>query len=197
MSNKLLAPFVSTTPFIIRRAGGNDIDTLIPFARQTFRDTYSLLDDPADIEDYAMQHFTFDTFDAILRDSRSTLLLATVEDRLTGYAHISLGTPPKGVSGRRPVELSRLYLGIDSLGKGYGAMLMRAVVAEARRQHCETIWLGVYDRNLRARAFYTHWGFVDVGTKEFIFGGRRYFDPVMAVSISAIPAALIDAAAAT
>jgi GNAT superfamily N-acetyltransferase len=176
----------------IRPATYSDIGALVSFARQAFRDTYYLLDDPADIDDYVTRHFTAVAFDSILRDTGSTLLLATVNQRLTGYALLSLTPPPAGVSGPSPIELSRLYLGKDALGKGYGSVLMRAVVAEARRQQCQTIWLGVYDRNLRARAFYKRWGFVDVATKEFLFGGRSYFDPVMAVAIDAIPLGLLD-----
>ena len=58
---------------------------------------------------------------------------------------------------------------------------------EARRRHCQTLWLGVYERNERARTFYKRWGFVDVGTKEFAFGGRTYFDPIMASRVPREP----------
>jgi ribosomal protein S18 acetylase RimI-like enzyme len=46
-----------------------------------------------------------------------------------------------------------------------------------------TVWLGVYDRNVRAVAFYERQGFRQVGTREFEFGGRIYVDPVMARSL--------------
>lgn len=82
-----------------------------------------------------------------------------------------------------PIELARLYLREEALGKGLGAAFMRAAHAEARRQGCQTLWLGVYDRNVRAREFYRRSGFADVGTKEFLFGGLSYADPVMAAPV--------------
>ena len=60
---------------------------------------------------------------------------------------------------------------------------MKAVHAVARRAHRKTIWLGVYGRNEHARAFYRRCGFVDVGTKEFVFGSKTYVDPVMSASV--------------
>lgn len=81
------------------------------------------------------------------------------------------------------MELARLYLRQSVIGKGYGKALMQAVHAVARRARCQTVWLGVYDRNAHARNFYMRWGFVDVGTKDFLFGGKLYADPIMAAPV--------------
>jgi GNAT superfamily N-acetyltransferase len=167
----------------VRLAERDDAESLALFARQAFRDAYRLIDDPADIEDYVTRHFTSDTFACIVEDARSTVLVAEVNHELTGYAHVMRSVPPPCVNGPKPIELARLYLWHESIGIGYGATLLRAVLTEARRQQCETIWLAVYDRNERARAFYKRWGFADVGTKDFLFGGRTYADPVMSAPV--------------
>jgi ribosomal protein S18 acetylase RimI-like enzyme len=60
-------------------------------------------------------------------------------------------------------------------------MLAARTVARARQ--CKTIWLGVYDRNVRALEFYRKFGFTQVGGKEFTFGGRIYIDPIMSASV--------------
>jgi len=82
-----------------------------------------------------------------------------------------------------PIELARLYLDESVIGQGLGGRMMRAAQAEARRQGARTLWLSVYDRNLRAVDFYKRCGFVDVGGKEFFFGGKIYVDPVMAAPV--------------
>lgn len=178
-------PSPAVPELVVRRATREDVEALVPFARQAFRDAYRLLDEPQDIEDYVLRHFTLASFGALLEDARSTLLVATAAGQLTGYAHVACTAAPACVAGPRPIELARIYLRHDVVGRGYGAVLMNAVFAEARRRRCRTIWLGVYDRNVRAREFYRRWGFVDVGTKEFLFGGRSYADPVMAAAVGA------------
>lgn len=173
----------SVSELVIRRATRDDVDALVPFAQQAFRDAYRLLDDPADIEAYVTGHFTTEAFFSILEDASSTLFVATLGNQLAGYAHLARSVAPPCVTGPRPIELARIYLRHDAIGRGHGAALMRHVFSEARRQACGTVWLGVYDRNVRAREFYRRWGFRDVGTKGFLFGGRIYADPVMAAEV--------------
>jgi ribosomal protein S18 acetylase RimI-like enzyme len=44
---------------------------------------------------------------------------------------------------------------------------------------CDTIWLDVWERNLRARAFYQKWGFIEVGTQLFQLGDDLQNDLLM------------------
>ena len=168
---------------VIRLAQPADVDALVELGATTFRETYSPTDDAAEIEDYVATAFTPAIFRAILKDPASTLMVLTADQRLIGYAQLKRSAAPGCVTGPTPIELSRLYLRQETIGKGHGTALMNAVLAEARRQQCATMWLGVYDRNERARTFYRRWGFVDVGTKNFMFGGRAYADPVMVATI--------------
>jgi ribosomal protein S18 acetylase RimI-like enzyme len=46
------------------------------------------------------------------------------------------------------------------------------------------MWLGVWEENARALAFYGKWGFRRVGTHAYVFGGIEYEDLVMAKSIA-------------
>ncbi len=168
---------------IIRNATNEDVGSLVELAASSFRDTYLLLDDPVDIEEYITTKFTPAIFASVLKDDLSTLLVAIDDEQYVGYSHIVLSTPPPCVTGPSPIELARLYLRQGAIGKGYGAALMRAVHRVATHRHRQTIWLGVYGRNERARDFYRRWGFADVGTKAFVFGGCSYDDPVMAASV--------------
>jgi diamine N-acetyltransferase len=59
------------------------------------------------------------------------------------------------------------------------------VHAEAARRGAQTLWLGVYDRNVRAVSFYERFGFTKVGGREFLFGGRVYIDPIYAAAVHA------------
>lgn len=166
-------------PVEIRDARVDDIPTLVTMARGAFRDTYRGLDDPDEIEDYVMTQLTPEYFAPHVGSAASCLLLAVHAGQLLGYALVTQSEPPPCVRAVAPIELARLYLHADVQGQGLGRLLMQAVQARARRFGADAIWLGVYDRNKRAREFYQRWGFVDVGTKAFWFGGVAYQDPVM------------------
>jgi GNAT superfamily N-acetyltransferase len=169
----------------IRPARPDEIDALIELASTTFHDTYCATDAAGEIADYLARNFTHRAFADILADPTMTLLVAESGKRLVGYLQIKDSAPPPCVTGPAPLELARLYLRVDTIGTGLGADFMRAMLAEARRRERQTLWLVVYSGNDKARDFYRRWGFVDVGCKDFQFGGKVYSDPVMAAPVPA------------
>lgn len=177
------APSIVDHQPVVRPAQPDDVNALVELATTTFRDAYRSFDDPDDITDHVTKNFTPAIFADILEDKSSTLLVLVTGDRLIGYVQTKVSGPPACVTGPSPIELAKLYLRQEAIGRGHGTALMLAAHAEARRRGCKTLWLGVYDRNQRARDFYQRWGFVDVGTKQFIFAGRSYADPVMSAPV--------------
>lgn len=174
-----------TTIPTIRDATAEDATRLAGFAAQAFADTYRELSDAQEITDYVAEHFRAEVMAAVIADPACTTLLAEVGEELAGYAIVKAEAAPDCVSGPA-VQLWRLYLGEAFIGCGLGARLMRAAQAEARRQGAATLWLGVYDRNVRAVQFYERLGFAKVGGREFLFGGQIYVDPVYAAPVPRI-----------
>lgn len=171
-----------TTP-TIRFATVEDAALLASFAAQAFTDTYRELSDPQEIADYVAEHFQPEVVAAVISDPACTTLLARVGGELAGYAILSAQPAPDCVAGPAPLKLWRLYLGEDFIGHGLGARLMAEAHAEARRRGAQTLWLSVYDKNVRAVEFYERFGFAKVGGLEFLFGGQIYIDPVYAAAV--------------
>ncbi len=169
----------------IRIATTADIDTLCAMGARTFRDTYYPISDPGEVDEYAEAHFTPAKIAGWLATPRSRTLIASVDGADAGYAHVRRAQVAACVEDREAVELSRLYLLASAQGRGIGAALMRRALATVVELGGRTVWLGVYDRNVRAVAFYEAWGFRQVGTHEFEFGGLIYADPVMARAVGA------------
>ena len=80
----------------------------------------------------------------------------------------------------KPVELRRIYVSTAHHGLGAGRHLMDTALAWARERGYESMWLGVYPTNLRAKGFYTKMGFVRVGKHPFIFADEVQEDEIMA-----------------
>jgi GNAT superfamily N-acetyltransferase len=123
-----------------------------------------------------------------LADPASRFLIVEAAGQTAGYAHVKFGEAPAAIEGRRPMEIARLYARQHWLGKGVGARLMEACLHEAMRAGCDVVWLGVWERNTRAIAFYRRWGFVEAGTHMFRLGEDLQRDLLMARDATHPPA---------
>lgn len=163
----------------IRRGTIADAGLLSELGARTFSETFAVDNTPEDLAAYVVTSFNIAQQTAELEDPSSTFLIAEVDGHAAGYAKLHDGEPEKGVEGAKPVELVRLYVSRDWLGRGIGEQLMRACVDEARRAGHETIWLGVWERNARAQAFYRKWNFREVGEHMFQLGADLQRDLLM------------------
>ena len=68
---------------------------------------------------------------------------------------------------------------LDWHGKGLAQALMDACIGELRRQNADAVWLGVWEHNPRAIAFYRKCGFTEVGEHVFVLGEDPQRDVVM------------------
>lgn len=177
------ARVTTTTNMQIRYGTPADAERLAHFAAQTFTATYRDLDNAKDIADYVAEHFSITAVAAVLCDPACTTLLAEEGATLAGYGVLRQKEPPPCVFGPGSINLWRLYLDTAFIGQGLGARLLAAVHAEAARRRAATLWLGVYERNVRAVQFYEYNGFRKVGDHEFLFGGDTYIDPIYAAPV--------------
>lgn len=90
---------------------------------------------------------------------RSRLYVGATEGQVVGYAGVGPerdGDAPPGAG-----ELYALYVHPDWWGTGVGRALTDAAVADLRSAGCARVWLWVLEANVRARAFYRRYGFVE------------------------------------
>ena len=175
------------TPHLqIRRAVQDDIPALCTLGARTFRETYLESSDPDEVEAYAATAFTPDKVGLWLSHPRAATLLVIDNGAPVGYAHVLRDAVPECVGDPDAAMLSRLYLAREAQGLGLGRLLMGAALEAAAALGARTVWLGVYERNPRAIAFYASWGFERVGSYAFEMGGTTYQDPVMACALDRV-----------
>jgi ribosomal protein S18 acetylase RimI-like enzyme len=163
----------------IRRATLADAELLSSLGARTFFETFADSNTEADMQQYLADSFNPAKQTAELKQPFTTFLLAEDGTDAAGYAMLQIGPPPNGVTLDRPIELVRLYVLREWHSKGVGAMLMQACIDEARKQDCGTVWLGVWEQNERARAFYQKWRFEEFGTHVFQLGSDPQNDFLM------------------
>ncbi|HEX4935030.1 MAG TPA: GNAT family N-acetyltransferase [Gemmatimonadaceae bacterium] len=167
----------------IRRATDEDAERLADFARRTFVETFGPDNTPHDMALHVAKSFGADIQRREIGDPATVTLLAELNSTLVGFAQVRRDTPPPCVTGPVPVELQRFYVDRPFHGRGIAAALMHSVDQVARDLGGRTLWLGVWERNPRAIAFYAKCGFVDVGEHAFVFGTEKQSDRVMARSL--------------
>ena len=169
-------------PLQIRPARPEDAEPLAALAAQSFRDAFGAENAAEDVDAYVFESFSTERLRAELLDDHNTFLLVFAREPSAapdGYAKLRRSEPDASVTGRDPVELHRLYVDRGAIGSGVGAALMRASLEAARRDGRKTLWLGVWEKNLRAIAFYERWGFETVGKHVFRLGSDDQTDLIM------------------
>lgn len=166
----------------LRVAGPTDAQRLARAAEGFFVDTFGAANRPEDMNIYLASSFSEKQQRAELSDAGSRVWLATIGDDIVGYAHVRRNPAPGSVSGARTraVEVARIYAGRRWHGRGLGKALMDACVATAREWGGDVLWLGVWEKNPRAIAFYEKQGFQVVGEQPFLLGADLQRDLVMA-----------------
>ena len=173
-------------PVTIRTATPADAAVVADLARRTFYDTFASTNDPADMALYLKNAYSVDQQTRELSDRDITTLLVEEGGDAVAYAQLRTDHIPECVTGPAPVELWRFYVDRPFHGRGIAQMLMDRVKEAARERGAKTLWLGVWERNDRARAFYAKCGFTDAGEHIFLFGTDPQTDRVMVTSLQTL-----------
>jgi len=174
--------------FTIRRAALSDAAALAGLAARTFTETFAADNSPEDLDAHLRSSFGVARQAAEIEDRDVTTLLAFQGETLAGFAQVRRKSAPSCVTVEQPVELHRFYLTRSAHGTGLAAQLMLAARAAARELDGLHMWLGVWERNARAIAFYLKSGFVVVGSHVFVVGNDHQTDLVLVGSLAEPPA---------
>lgn len=167
----------------IRPATTADAEVLADLARRTFHDTFAATNNPDDMALYLSRAYGIDQQTREIEDPDIVTLLVEEGGETVAYAQLRAGHVPECVNGDKPIELWRFYVGREWHGRGIAQALMDRVKRAALERGARTLWLGVWERNDRARAFYVKCGFADAGEHIFLFGTDPQTDIVMVTTL--------------
>lgn len=173
----------------IRRARAEDAAALATFAEAAFRATFGADNTAEDMDLHCHRSFGAATQGAEIADPMTLTLVSEHDGALVGFAQLRWGAAPACVVAERPVEIQRLYVDGAWHGRGIAQALMTACFDAMARRASDVAWLGVWERNGRAIAFYRRTGFADVGDHVFRLGTDPQRDVVMVKAVGREPGA--------
>jgi ribosomal protein S18 acetylase RimI-like enzyme len=163
----------------IRRAEEHDALELSVLAERTFRAAFAELNTAANMQLHCSTEYGHAVQLAEIRESSRETWVADADAGLVAYVQLRLGATSPMISGERPVEIQRFYVDASHHGAGLAHQLMAHVVARAEAVGSTVLWLGVWERNPRALAFYRKWGFTVVAEHTFTVGNDPQRDLIM------------------
>lgn len=163
----------------IRRVGLEEAKTLTDFSRRTFYDTFASQNDPENMKLYLDSVFTLEKQQAEILDPSREIYLAWKGSVPVGYIHFLEGSVDEGVSADRPIEILRFYVDRPWQGTGVAHSLMEFALRLSHAKQYRTLWLGVWEKNFKAQAFYKKWQFRTVGSHIFQLGKDPQVDLIM------------------
>jgi GNAT superfamily N-acetyltransferase len=165
----------------IKTATTEDAGMVVELGRVTFWDAFKdhPKNAPQDMADYMDAAFNIARITAELADPKNIYLIAEIENEPAGFAKLVRDNIEPGVVAEKPIELGRLYSHQRFLGKGVGPALMEKSFAVGKENGHDVMWLGVWEFNPRAQAFYRKHGFREVGKHIFQLGSDAQTDLLM------------------
>ncbi len=167
----------------IRLASHEDAKILAHLSGQTFSETFAHLNSAEDMKAYLTTQCNAETLADELRDPASLFFLAYTNNEPVGFAKLRRTKIPDEVKESNAIEIQRLYVLKKMIGKKIGKYLMEKCIERARFENFKTVWLGVWEHNYHAIAFYRQFGFETCGTQIFELGQDRQTDLIMKKNI--------------
>jgi GNAT superfamily N-acetyltransferase len=168
---------------IIQLAEPSHALSLAKLAEKTFRDAFAQFINKEDFESYVARSFSENQIRSELLDSAAAFFIARIKAKWVGYAKLYQSPPPDCIKQLPAIELVRLYSMQQYLGCGIGAALVETCIDYARSKAFKSIWLGSWQENHRANAFYSKMQFEILGTKTFALASDIQQDYIFARSI--------------
>ncbi|MGZ8796978.1 MAG: N-acetyltransferase family protein [Thermoanaerobaculia bacterium] len=164
---------------LIRRAVPADAANLAALGARTFEEAFAEQNRPEDMSAYLAKTYSEPLQRLEIEDPDVVTLLVEESGRLIAFAQMRRGPLPQCVSDATAMEIARFYVDRPWHGRGIAQALMDASLDVSASLGATNIWLGVWEKNTRAIAFYAKCGFRDVGSTPFLLGNDLQTDRIM------------------
>jgi diamine N-acetyltransferase len=168
----------------IKKVTITEINQLQNIARQTFYETFIEVNTEENVNKYLDESFSEAKLTAELKDRNSEFYFATINGNIIGYLKVNFGPSQTELRDEKAMEIERIYVLQEFHGKKAGQLLFDKAVEIAGQKNIEYIWLGVWEKNIRAKTFYRKNGFFVFDKHTFKLGDERQTDLMMKIELN-------------
>ena len=161
-----------------------DVKLLQKLSVQTFIETFGAQNTEADMQEYLNNQMSTSQLKKELEHAHSNFYFAYYKDRLAGYLKLNFESAQREtvVTGTA-FEVERIYLLKDFQRQGLGKVLFKKAVALGKEKGYQKLWLGVWEHNTPALAFYKRLGLTVFDKHTFVLGSDSQADLMLGLDL--------------
>ncbi len=146
---------------------------------ETFTETFKNQNSPEQLNAYLERAYNLNQLEQELANQSSQFFFVYFNQEVAGYLKINTGDAQSEAMGDGSLEVERIYVKKKFQKHGLGKHLMNKAMEIALQEKKKKIWLGVWEDNENAIAFYQKKGFVQTGSHSFFMGDDEQVDLIM------------------
>jgi diamine N-acetyltransferase len=146
---------------------------------ETFHETFKLQNSPENMNAYLERAFNLEQLEKELSNISSQFFFVYCNNEVAGYLKVNTDDDQSEEMGDESLEIERIYIRNKFQKHGLGKYLLNKAMEIAMDGNKKKIWLGVWEKNENAIAFYKKLGFVQTGAHFFYMGDEEQLDFIM------------------
>lgn len=161
-----------------------DLQQLQEISIETFNETFKDQNTPENMQAYLEKAFNTEQLEKELSNPSSKFFFLYYNNEIAGFLKININEAQSEKMGNDSLEIERIYIKSNFQKHGLGKYLLNKAVDIATELQKNKIWLGVWENNENAIAFYKRMGFVQTGAHSFFMGDDEQTDYIMTKTLS-------------
>ncbi|MEH6970980.1 GNAT family N-acetyltransferase [Bacillus sp. JJ675] len=167
----------------IKKCTREDLRKLQEISYETFNETFKHQNSPENMNAYLERAFNLKQLETELSNSFSQFFFVYYHNEVAGYLKVNINDAQSEEMGDESLEIERIYIKNNFQKHGLGKYLLNKAVEIAQEFNKKKVWLGVWEKNENAIAFYKKMGFVQTGAHSFYMGDEEQTDFIMTKTI--------------
>ena len=143
------------------------VATLKELAETTFAETFGHDNTKEELQAFFDDAYSLEQLSRELASEESAHYFVSVDNQIAGYLKVNWGDAQTEHDLDNAFERQRLYILKAFQGYGLGKTLCEMALDKAKAAGFDGVWLGVWEGNVKAQAFYAKYGFTKFSEHSF------------------------------
>lgn len=156
-----------------------DIQDLQQISRETFSETFGSQNSTENMEKFLNKAYAEEKLRSEIENKNSNFYFLIVNNQVAGCLKVNEGDAQTERVADNALEVERIYLKQNFQHQGFGLVLIKLAEELARKKNKANMWLGVWEKNYQAQAFYKKDGFKRVSQHTFVVGDDPQTDFIL------------------
>ena len=163
----------------IKEGLADNIKELQQISRQTFLETFGSQNTAEDMKEFLDTAYAEEKLKDEVENANSSFYFLTVDNKVAGYLKVNEGHAQTEQVVPNALKVERIYLKQAFQHQGLGLVLIKLAEKIAKEKEKDNMWLGVWEKNYQAQAFYEKDGFKRVSQHTVVVGEDSQTDLIL------------------